>query len=177
MPELISSNYSKETFPELLTFEFGMTKAGVKRLYQKSGQKPIFERKDRLDYISPPVAVPDATETNLIFDDWGGLAEVTQYFDVMGDDQSAFKHIAKYRDLKDQLSGKYGTSDSIEFMDDQYNNSDRRAEGFKVKKGNYASMWRDVHGEMDVLLVLGGDHLDMLLRLTYRLKAPEQGTP
>ena len=171
MPELITSNYSKETFPELLSLRFGMTKSEVKRLYQKTGQKPIYERPNRLDYISPPVEVPDATETNLVFDKKGKLLEITQYFDVIDDDFSAFKHIAKYRDLKDQLTAKYGTADSLEFMEDQYNTSERRAEGFKVKKGNYASMWRNVNGDMDVFLILGGDLLDILLRLTYKLKA------
>ena len=170
MPELITSNYSKETFPELLSFRFGMTKGEIKRLYRKTGQTPIYERPSRLDYISPPVEVPDATETNLIFDKKGKLLEVTQYFDVVGDDASAFKHIAKYRDLKDQLTAKYGAADSLEFMDDHYNTSDRRAEGFKVKKGNYASMWRNVNNDMDVFLILGGDLLDILLRLTYKLK-------
>ena len=114
--------------------------------------------------------MPDATEINLIFDKKGNLIEVTQYFDVTGDDSSAFKHIAKYRDLKDQLTAKYGAADSLEFMDDQYNTSERRAEGFKVKKGNYASMWRNVNSDMDVFLILGGDLLDILLRLTYKQK-------
>ena len=62
MTELISSDYSKETFPELFTFRFGMTKAEAKKLYKKSGQKPIFERADRLDFIGPPVEVPDTGE-------------------------------------------------------------------------------------------------------------------
>jgi hypothetical protein len=174
MPELIKSNYSKETFPELLTFRFGMTKGEVKRHYKKTGQTPIYERPNRLDYIAPPVEVPDATEINLTFDKHGKLQEVTQYFDVVGDDASAFKHIAKYRDLKDQLTAKYGTADSLEFMDDDYNTSERRAEGFKVKKGNYASMWRNVNEEMDVFLILGGDLLDMLLRLTYKVKPDKE---
>lgn len=169
MPELIASNYSKETFPELFTLRFGMTKAEVKSVCQKNGQKPIFERHNRLDYIYPPVEVPGATEFNALFDKEGRLVEVTQYFDVDGDDASAFKHIAKYRDLKDQLTAKYGVADSIEFMDDAYNNSERRAEGFKVKKGNYASLWRSVK-DMDIFLVLGGDHLDILLRVTYKLR-------
>jgi len=167
MPELITSNYSKETFPELLSLRFDMTKAEVKQLYQKIGQKPIFERPNRLDYIYPPVEVPDATETNIIFDKNGNLVEVTQYFDVP-DDPAAFTHIAKYRDLKDQLTAKYGPAESLEFMDDEYNTSERRAEGFKVKKGNYASMWRNVNDTMDVFLILGGDHLDILLRLSYK---------
>ncbi len=170
MPELIDSNYSKETFPELLTLRFGMTKGEVKRLYQKMGQKPIFERPGRVDYICPPVEVPDATEINLAFDKKSRLVEVTQYFDAAGDDASAFKHIAKYRELKDQLAAKYGAADSLEFMDDHYNTSDRRAQGFKVKKGSYASMWRNVHGNMDVFLILGGDHLDILLRLVYKMR-------
>lgn len=168
MPELIASNYSRETFPELLTLRFGMTKEAVKRLFQRSGQKPIYERPNRLDFVHPPVEVPGAAETNLTFDKNGRLLEVTQYFDVEGDDASAFKHIAKYRDLKDQLTAKYGEPDSLEFMDDQYNTSELRAKGFKVKKGNYASMWRNVYSRMDVFLVLGGDQLDILLRLTYR---------
>ena len=67
MAELISSNYSKETFPELFTFRFGMSRAEVKDLYKKSGQKPIFERADRLDFMGPPIDVPDTGETNLIF--------------------------------------------------------------------------------------------------------------
>jgi hypothetical protein len=29
-------------------------------------------------------------------------------------------------------------------------------------------MWRNVFSRMDVFLVLGGDQLDILLRLTYR---------
>ncbi|HQO79189.1 MAG TPA: hypothetical protein PLG17_11845, partial [Thermodesulfobacteriota bacterium] len=157
MPELITSNYSKETFPELFTLRFGMTKAEVKTVYQKRGLKPIFERTKRLDFIYPPIDVPGATESNTIFDKDGHLIEVAQYFDVDGDDASAFKHIAKYRDLKDQLTAKYGTPECIEFMDDQYNNGERRAEGFKIKRGNYACLWRNVNRSMDVFLVLGGD--------------------
>jgi hypothetical protein len=169
MAELISSNYSKATFPELLTFRFGMSKAEAKNLYKKGGQKPIFERYDRLDFISPPVDIPNAAETNLIFKK-EKLIEVSQYFSVSGDDSSAFKHISKYRDLKDQLTAKYGPPESIEFMDDNYNNSELRLEGFKTKKGNYASIWRNVKG-MDIFLVLGGDNLDIFLRLTYKQKS------
>ena len=167
MAELISSNFSKETFPELFTFRFGMSKAEAKNLYKKTGKNPIFERKDRLDFIGPPIDLPATGETNLIFEK-NALVEVSQYFEVLNDDPSAFKHIAKYRSLKDQLKAKYGSPESIEFMDDIYNNSNRRLEGFKIKKGNYASLWRKVKG-MSIFLVLGGDHLDTYLRLTYKL--------
>ena len=169
MPELISSNYSKETFPELLNFRFGMSKSEAKDLYQKRGQKPIFEKPSRLDFINPPVDIPGAAETNLIFKK-DKLVEISQYFEVIGDDSSAFKHISKYRDLKDQLTAKYGAPQSIEFMDDKYNTSKLRLKGFKTKKGNYASMWRNVK-EMDIFLVLGGDLFDTFLRLTYKLKS------
>lgn len=172
MSEQISSNYAEETFPELFNLRFGMTKAEAKELYQKRGQRPIFERPDHLDFMCPPVDVPDATETNLKFKD-NKLVEVSQYFEVVDDDLSAFKHIAKYRDLKDQLSAKYGPPESIEFMDDSYNNSERRLEGFKSKKGNYASMWRNVK-KMDIFLVLGGDNLDTFLRLTYKVHPEDQ---
>lgn len=169
MAELISSNYSKESFPELLTLGFGMSKAEVKDRYQRKGLKPIFERSNSLDFMGPPVDIPDAAETKLLFKK-NLLVEVAQYFHVPGDDSSAFKHIAKYRDLKDQLTAKYGPTDSIEFMEDAYNNSELRLKGFKIKKGNYASIWRNVGGNMDVFLVLGGDQLDTLLRVTYKLK-------
>ena len=138
----------------------------AKKLYKKSGQKPIFERADRLDFMGPPVEVPDTGETNLIFTK-DTLVEVSQYFEIEDDDPSAFKHIAKYRDLKDRLKAKYGSPESIEFMDDNYNNSNSRLEGFKTKKGNYASLWRNVGG-MSIFLVLGGDHLDTFLRLSYK---------
>ena len=68
MAELISSSYSKETFPELFTFRFGMTKKEVKNLYKKKGLKPIFEGADRLDFIGPPIEVALSSETNLIFE-------------------------------------------------------------------------------------------------------------
>ena len=168
MPELITSNYSKESFPELFTLSFGMTKTEVKILYQRKGLRPIFERSSRLDFIGPPVEVAQAAEINLIFDD-EVLVEVTQYFEILGDDGSAFKHIAKYRDLKDQLKAKYGPPESLEFMDDAFNKSESRLEGFKRKKGNYASMWRNING-MDIFLVLGGDNLDTFLRVTYKTK-------
>jgi hypothetical protein len=169
MAEIIRSNYSKETFPELFNLRFGMTKNEVKELYQKRSQRPIFERPDRLDFICPPVELPGSAETNLTFER-NKLTEVCQYFEVVNDEPSAFKHIAKYRDLKDQLSAKYGTPESIEFMEDNYNNGDHRLEGFKSKKGNYASMWRNVR-KMDVFLVLGGDNLAPFLRLTYKVHA------
>ena len=169
MAELISSSYSKETFPELFTFSFGMTKKEVKNLYKKRGLKPIFEGADRLDFIGPPIELALSAETNLIFKK-NALVELSQYFEIEKDDASAFKHIAKYRDLKDQLKAKYGPPESIEFMDDSCNNSNGRLEGFKTKKGNYASLWRDVKG-MSIFLVLGGDHLDTFLRLTYKSKA------
>ena len=169
MPELISSNYSKETFPELLTLSFGMTKTEVKIVYQKKGLRPLFERADRLDFISPPVDVPQAAEINLIFkDDW--LVAIYQYFEVVKDDASAFEHIAKYRDLKDQLVAKYSLPEALEFMDDKFNNSKSRLKGFKLKKGNYASIWRNING-MDIFLVLGGDGLDTFIRLTYKLRS------
>jgi hypothetical protein len=98
------------------------------------------------------------------------LVELSQYFEIDNDDASAFKHISKYRDLKDQLKAKYGPPESIEFMDDSCNNTNGRLEGFKTKKGNYASLWRDVEG-ISIFLVLGGDHLDTFLRLTYKSKA------
>ena len=166
MPELISSNYSKETFPELLTLSFGMTKTEVKLLYQKKGLRPLFERLDRLDFISPPVDVPQSAEINLLFKE-DRLVEIFQYFEVVSDDSSAFAHIAKYRGLKDQLVAKYALPEALEFMDDKFNNSKNRLKGFKLKKGNYASIWRNVKG-MDVFLVLGGDGLDTFIRLTYK---------
>jgi len=169
MAELISSTYSKETFPELFTFSFGMTKAVVKDLYKRKGLKPIFEGADRLDFIGPPIDVALSGETNLIFKK-DALIELSQYFEIEDDDASAFKHIAKYRDLKDQLQAKYGPPEALEFMDDRYNNSNGRLEGFKTKKGNYASIWRNVKG-MSIFLVLGGDHLDTFLRLTYKSKS------
>ena len=168
MPELISSNYSKETFPELFTLSFGMNKTEVKILYQKKGFRPIFERPNRLDFFSPPIEVPHAAEINLIFKD-DQLVEIYQYFEVVSDDSSAFAHIARYRDLKDQLVAKYGLPEALEFMDDKFNNSKNRLKGFKLKKGNYASLWRNVKG-MDVFLVLGGDGLDTFIRLTYKEK-------
>jgi hypothetical protein len=171
MAELISSRYSKESFPELFTFRFGMTKKEVKNLYKKRGLKPIFEGADRMDFIGPPIDLSLTGETNLIFKK-SILVELSQYFVIGDDDASAFKHISKYRDLKDQLKAKYGPPESIEFMDDTYNNSNGRLEGFKTKKGNYASMWRDVEG-MSIFLVLGGDHLDTFLRLTYKSKTTD----
>jgi hypothetical protein len=169
MSELIYSNYSKETFPELLTLSFGMTKTEVKIIYNKKSLRPLFERADRLDFISPPVDVPQAAEINLIFkDDW--LVAIYQYFEVVKDDASAFAHIAKYRDLKDQLVAKYGLPEALEFMDDQFNNSKSRLKGFKLKKGNYASIWRNIKG-MDVFLVLGGDGFDTFIRLTYKQRS------
>jgi len=170
MAELISSDYSKETFPELFTLRFGMSKAEAKEVYLKKGLRPIFERPDRLEFMNPPVDVPQAAETNLRFEK-NKLAEVSQYFEVLNDDSSAFKHIAKYRNLKDQLGAKYGPPESLEFMDDTYNNSQQRLEGFKSKKGNYASLWRNVN-KMDVFLVLGGDNLALFLRLTYKIHSP-----
>lgn len=169
MPELISSSYSKESFPELLTFRFGMSKTDAKASYKKKGLKPIFEGTDRLDFIGPPVEVPSAAETNLVFKK-NALIEIIQYFEVLDDDRSAFKHIAKYRDLKDQLTAKYGPPESIEFMDDENNTSEGRLEGFKSKKGNYASMWRGLKN-MNVFLVLGGDHLTTFIRITYKAKS------
>ena len=59
----------------------------------------------------------------------------------------------------------------IKFMDDKFNNSKSRLKGFKLKKGNYASIWRNING-MDVFLVLGGDGLlDTFIRLTYKLRS------
>ena len=64
MAELISSNYTKETFHEILTLSFGMTKTKVKIVYYKQGLRPLFERRARLGLISPPVAIPQAAEIN-----------------------------------------------------------------------------------------------------------------
>jgi len=166
MSEPIFSNYAKESFPELFSLSFGMTKSEIKNLYQKKGLKPILERLDRLDFITPPVEVAQAAEINLFFYN-GGLRKISQYFEIPKDDASAFNHIAKYRELKDQLTAKYGLPEVIEFMDDQFNNSKNRLKGFKLKKGSYAAIWRDVKG-MDISLILGGDGLDTFLRLTYQ---------
>ena len=55
-------------------------------------------------------------------------------------------------------------------MDDKFNNNKSRLKGFKLKKGNYVSLWRNLNG-MDVFLVLGGDGLDTFIRLTYKLRS------
>jgi hypothetical protein len=148
-----------------LGFTFGMTKQKVKSLCSKNKLILSYSDNDSLVYSGSLTSISEIDKTFLIFYK-NQLAKLVAALNVDTTDSSANHLLSTYNRIKNMLIEKYGPpKKSLEFMDDNYDNSDYRLVGLKTGEGVYSSTWE--LEDLSIYLRLGGDNFRVEFTLVY----------
>ncbi|MDD5382345.1 MAG: hypothetical protein PHH60_01645 [Candidatus Margulisbacteria bacterium] len=165
---IASSGDSATPPPKVLGLTFGATRQQVKNLYiNRFKAKPIREKDDALMYLDALVDIPSVYD--VVYEFYGDrLAKITVRLDTETTDDSAFLLLSVYNQYKEMLREKYGTPESYEGMDKDYDTDESRLVGLKTGKGCYASLWRTKDLAIDLALEGDAGELGFVLLYEYR---------
>lgn len=147
--------------PVVLGVPLGEERSKVEAMFQ-AANIPQLDRDNHATLYKEPVAkLKDAGRTAVFFSN-GRLAKVVTFFDI--ESSSADRYLARYSELKTNLTEKYGKPhNSFEHIDDTYRDEPLLA--IKTGKGRFVSQWETP--AVDISLGLYGDNYKVSFMLQY----------